>query len=284
MQLDAVLLPAAGALLVDGVQQGFVGVVAKVAVELAVAGVTGVALVGAPHLFGGDGIAPKAGDPLGGVERAVDVGHRRRLGEADGPVLDEAVDEPGLGEHRERERGDPTLGQPDAARPHAAEALVGLDGLVDLRLDGALVEEHRHQAVGGPAGHQLEPTGVVVVGERAGQITPGRVVALAARLHLGERVLGGGAEGAVVGEALEETIEQRRARLEVAARAIAEVLLGEHVEQRRAEAEGERRGDAVALEPVEQSAMPSKSQSSSRKNSCSGWFTHGRCPWRARTR
>jgi hypothetical protein len=61
---------------------------------------------------------------------------------------------------------------------------VGFFGLSDLGADAAFVEEDGGQAVGGAAGDELDAACVVVLGEGAGEIAAGGLVAGEAPLGL----------------------------------------------------------------------------------------------------
>src|SRR5262249_12697667 len=106
---------------------------AQVPVELAVGGIAGVALVGAPHLAPGFQIAREHGRPARRAHRRVDPALRVRAAPVDAVRVDEEVVDALLAEERVDAVVVAALGQPDAARAAAEGARVGLYTGADLR-------------------------------------------------------------------------------------------------------------------------------------------------------
>ena len=146
---------------------------ADVAVEVAVERVAGVALLGAPHLLRGLGVAAEGGHAGGAVDRRVDAVHRRPVGVLQGVGVDQEVADAGLAQQLVAARDVAALAQPHAARAPAQVLLVEVRRGVDLGAHGRPVAVHHgEEGVGGGRGDDLHPPRVLQLAEGAAPGSP----------------------------------------------------------------------------------------------------------------
>ena len=150
---------------------------ADVAVELAVVGVAGVAVLGAPDLHRRLGVAAEGGRPAGREDGRVDAVARARRGVGDAVGVDEEEAQPLLGEQLVEAGVVAALGQPDAGRVARRSGAGGWRrGHRDLGPHRLRVHLHqRQEAVGGAAGDELEAARLLQAAEGGHQVA---VVAL----------------------------------------------------------------------------------------------------------
>ena len=235
----------------------FVHIEARIAVELAVQSVAGIAFLRGPDLLARFVIAREGGRPAGRADRTMHAVLRARVGVQQAVGIEDEILDAEFVEDAVDARFVAALGQPDAAWPSPEDAGVRAHRHGDLGVQALFVRrEQREVAMGGAASEDLEVTRLrepakrlchvlaVLLHEAAPQTREQVAVELHHRMEIG---VARGAP-ALARERLEPLVE-------IAHIAVLQQRIGHHRKQRRCERQGDAKVHAVArqaLEDIEQ--------------------------------
>ena len=224
-----------------------------VAVEVAVHGVAGVSLLGAPDLLAALDVPPERGDAGAAVDGGVHAVERARLGEEDAVRVHEEEADPLLAHQLVHARHVAALAEPHPLRPPSEEALVEVGRRVNLRAERRPVAiEEREERVRRRARDDFEAPRVLQRAEAPHEVAlvaPPAVADLVepVAVHLRQLV-----EGVVLASrAVDLLLGELDELVELLAVPLLQQLVGHHRQERRAEAQREAEVDVVAPEALE---------------------------------